>query len=138
MSPTEWVDDGTIPDGTPLWRRIHPSQIKTDPRTGDPIVSDSMYRTHQMSVHIAPLTDPQSVLANYPNHKLSQFTAGDARAEGCIVVRDPLPEDPSHAIVCRNDGHDKRISGSQAKRIAARARLVVLITPDERPAAPVE
>lgn len=129
MPPTEWVDDATISDETRLWRRIAPSEIRVDPQTGVATASDSAYRTHQMSVHIANLTDTRAVLANYPNHSLTEFTAGDARAVGCMVVRDPLESDPSHALVCRNDDHTQRLTKSQAKQIANRARWVILRVP---------
>jgi len=78
-----------------------------------------------MSVHIASLTGRDAVLANYPNHRLMELSAGEARGEGFIIVRDPLPEDPSHALVLRGDNPGQRPTKSQAKKLANCARLVV-------------
>jgi len=124
MSPTQWADDSTISDDALLWRRIAPGNIRVNPQTGHETVSSAAFRTQQMSVHIASLTNTQNVLTNYPNDRLAQFRAGDARAVGCFVVRDPLQNDPSHALVCRNDDHTQLLRKSQAKQIANYARLI--------------
>jgi hypothetical protein len=122
MSP---VDDPTIGDDVLLWRRIAPERVRVDHETGEQRPSDSAFRTEQMSVHIASLTGRDAVLANYPNHRLMELSAGEARGEGFIIVRDPLPEDPSHALVLRGDNPGQRPTKSQAKKLANCARWVV-------------
>lgn len=117
MSPTAWVDDPTIGDDAVLWRRINSADVVVDPATGAVRASTGAYLTAEMSVHIASETTVETVLANYPGFRLTAFTAGDARSAGCIVVRDPLAEDASHAIVCRSDDHTRRLSKAQAKAI---------------------
>ncbi len=121
MSP---VDDPTIGDDGLLWRRIAPEQIRVDEETREQRASDSAFRTDQMSVHIASVTSRDAILAHYPNDKLMEFSAGEARGEGFIIVRDPLPEDASHALVLRADSPGQRPTKSQAKRLANRARWV--------------
>lgn len=124
MSPTQWADDSTISDDALLWRRIAPDDIRVDPQTGHETISSAAFRTKQMSVHIASLTNTQNVLANYPNERLAEFRARDARAVKCIVIGDPLQNDPSHALVCRNDDYTQRLTKSQAKQLANCARLI--------------
>ena len=121
MSP---ADDPTIGDDVPLWRRIPPDQLRVDDETGEAGASDSAFRTEQMSVYLAPLTDLQAVLTNYSGHKVMEFSAGGARREGFIIVRAPLPTDPSHALVLRRDNPGQRPTKSQAKRLANHARWV--------------
>lgn len=126
MSAATRVDDPTIADSAPLWRRIPPTHIRVDRETGEARASDSAYRTQQMSVHIASLTSIQTVLAKYPTHRVAEFRAGDARAVGCIVVRDRLEDDPSHALVCRKDDPAKSLTMRQAREIANRAQWASL------------
>lgn len=124
MSPTAWVDDPKITDETVLWRRIDQSPIRIHDN-GSTSISSAAFLTQQMSVHIAHKTDPLTALGKYPGHRLAAFKAGVVRAVGCIVVADPIEDDPSHAIVCRADDHTKRISKGQAKHIASHATLIV-------------
>jgi hypothetical protein len=121
MSP---VDDLTIGDDVLLWRRIAPEHVGVDQGTGQERASDSAFRTEQMSVHIASQTNRDAVLKEYPKDKLMEFSAGEARREGFIIVRDPLPEDPSHALVLRGDNPGQRPTKSQAKKLANCARWV--------------
>lgn len=129
MPPTNRVDDPTISNNERLWRRVHPSQIKPDQETGNPIPSSAAFRpSDEMSVHLASLTSPEAVLANYPQHGLAEFTAGVARSIGCILVRNPLSDDPAHALVCGKNptGH---LSKSEAREIARQARWVIFRPP---------
>ncbi len=121
----ELVDDSEINGHELLWRRIAPEDLRFDPVSG-PYCSDGAFRTAQMSVHVASRTSLPSVLKNYPQHSVAEFDVGFVRSIGCIVVSDRTPDDPSHALVCRQDDPTKRLSGSQASRIAKSARLVVV------------
>lgn len=126
MPPTERVDDPAIRDDEILWRLVHPSQIKVDPETGNRIPScGAFHPSDEMSVHRASLTTSEIVLANYPQHSLVEFPAGVARSVECIVVSDPLPDNPAHALVCGKSSGG-RLSMSQAKQIARQARWVIL------------
>lgn len=115
------TDDSSIGDDERLWRRVPPVQVTQDPQTGKPRPSSAAFHpSDQMSVDIASLTCPAAALAGYPEHGLAEFRAGDARKAGCIVVRDPLPDNRAHALVLgkRPDG---RLTPSQGKQIATRA-----------------
>jgi serine/threonine protein kinase HipA of HipAB toxin-antitoxin module len=108
------ADDLTIPDEEVLWRRISPESFREDPQTGIIRASDSAFRTGSLSVHIASLADKKTILEKYPTERLTAFTAGAARKNGCIVMRAPEVDDPSHALVLRRDNPGGRLSGGQA------------------------
>jgi len=94
-------DDPSISENERLWRRVHPVQIDLDPQTRQPDVSSGAFSTREeVSVAIASQTTLAAFILNYPEHSVIEFTAGAARAAGCTVVRDPLPDDPAHALVC--------------------------------------
>jgi len=122
MPPSEWVDDPTVADHEVLWRRIHAAWIVL--REGKETLSSAAFKNEELSVHIASLTTREAALARYPQHRLSSFTAGDARREGYIVVRDPTPEDLSHALVLPKDKITRSAFASQAKRLRDLARLI--------------
>lgn len=125
MPSAEFVNDPTIPDDEVLWRRLKPEWLLAE--TDRIRISSAAFRTYEASVHIASLTSLAKVAEAYLSVRLAEFTARDARAMGCIVFRNPVEGDPSHAIVCRADhrsDNPKRISGSQAKHIAGRCKVV--------------
>lgn len=124
MSFPHWVDDPTIGDDEILWRRVDPADIVTDHNTGRQRSSSAAFLTEQMSVHIASLTSLEAVLTRYPHVRIAAFGAEDARNLGCVVARAPTPDDPSHALVCRQDDSTKRISKRTAKRLAEIAQLL--------------
>lgn len=123
-SGTERVDDKTIPDAEGLWRHIHPnpSQIVPDNKTQEWRPSSAAFidRRGEMSVDLASLTTVEQALRGRPDHSLAEVTAGFFRQRGYAVVRDPLPDNPAHALVCG------RMSKSHAREIARAARWVVL------------
>ena len=101
-------DDASIRDEAILWRRIPPwhfvydenrsrwrpssAAFDNDP-TGDP-----------MSVILAELflatgRGPTESLLGHEGFALATITAGLTRTCGQGVVRDPLPEEPAHALV---------------------------------------
>lgn len=43
--------------------------------------------------------DPGSVLIGHAGFALAALTAGQVRNDGQRVVRDPLPDEPAHALV---------------------------------------
>ena len=129
MPPPERRDDPSVSDNERLWRRVHPSDIIRDPESEELRPTSAAFRpSDEMSVDIASLTTPEAVLSNYPHHSLIEFTAGIARKEGCVVVRDPLPDNPSHALVCGKNP-EGRLTKSQAKKIQQSSMWVILKTP---------
>jgi hypothetical protein len=127
-----YIDDvaGISPDEV-LFRRIAPDQLKFD-AAGNPSLSTGAFHTEEMSVHIASRTTPENVLRGYPRHSLAAFTAQDARDAGCIIV--PDPDDNSHYFVCRKDDPTKSLTGSQAKKITNKARIVYMPPSEQTPA----
>jgi hypothetical protein len=123
-SNTERVDDKTIPDTEGLWRHIHPnpSQIVRDEKlqAWRPSSAAFIDRRGEMSVDLASLTTVERSLAGRPEHSLAEVKAEVFRQRGYAVIRDPLPDNPAHALVCG------RMSKSHAREIARAARWVVL------------
>jgi hypothetical protein len=135
---TERTDDLTIGDGDLLWRRIIPSPLWVLPQ------ADGTYRlssaafldnhTGEVSVSLAALSTPEKVLSAYTNFSLVELRAGVARALGYRLVRDPTPEDPSHALICPPPDRSKNQRKADARRMAAEARWVVFRPPQAQTA----
>lgn len=127
MSPNGTViDDASIGDDTELWRGVNPLWLQTEPVTGVQRPQSAAFKTADMSVLIASETNIPEILSLLPiGSRVARFTAGDARAAGCIVVRDGNPPNlPSHALVLHKDGRGKSITGSQSRKIRDRAQWV--------------
>ena len=74
-----------------------------------------------MSVVIAAESRvPERGLAGHARFALAAFKAGLARACHLGVIRDPLPEEPAHALVCG------RKTASVRRRLAKASHWVVL------------
>ena len=120
----ERVDDATIRDEDALWRRLLPGWIHLS-ATGDVLISSVAFkdrRSGELSVHLAALADQRRVLAFRPGDGLAELLARIPRSVGCPIVRDPDPDDPSHALICSSRTHGKlRV----AKEMAKSARLLV-------------
>lgn len=75
----------------------------------------------EVSVSIGSETAAEAVIAKgrarQVEWRLWEFTAGAVRGAGCIVDRDPQPDDPAHAVVFRaDDPGSKRVKESSAKQ----------------------
>ena len=134
MPPREFPpDDLTILGDEQLYVRIYPSQDGLAPhdelgvfratsgtlrRSGDPLSVDLS------SLCLAEETRDRDTTARF---HVAAFTAQVARAAGCRVVRDPLPDNPAHALVIGDHAAgDGALSMRQAKAIARRSRVVIL------------
>jgi hypothetical protein len=118
------VDDPTIEDDAPLWRRVPPHHFVLDEQSGSVRPSSAAFEDHPdgspMSVLLgAESAGPDSVLAGHPDFALASITAGLARECGQLVVRDPLPMEPAHALVI-----GRKTKGVR-KRMAVAASWVV-------------
>jgi len=119
-------DDCSIGDDEKLLRRIRPKDIHLDPITNLYRPESGCFRSDDfISVHIASLTSHKQVLSTYTEFSLVEFTAEEIRSVGCIIVRDPLPEDPAHALIY-GTAPGNYVSKSQAKKLAKLCRWVVL------------
>lgn len=118
-------DDRSIGDNETLLRRIRPKDIHLDPLTNQYRPESGCFRSDEfISVHIASLTSHRQVLSNYPEFSLVEFTVAELRSIGCIVVRDPLPEDSSHALIY-GTAPGGYVSKTQAKKLSKICRWVV-------------
>jgi hypothetical protein len=119
-------DDHSILDHVLLWRRVHPTQIELDPHTGKPDVSSGALSTREeVSISLATETTLELFLKDNPEHSVIEFTAGAARRLGCTVVRDPLPHDPAHALVCGSKSRGQ-LNKTQQELLNKEARVVVV------------
>jgi len=91
-------------------------------------------RSGEVSVVLASVADKQHILAQYPQHSLVEVRAGVPRREGCLLVRDPIcndpsqPDEPAHALICPPHGQ-KQLSKAAARTSARAARVIELREP---------
>lgn len=121
MPRPDWIDDqASIPDETVLWRGVaDPDEIRV--KGGNEVPSVGSLVTQELSVSVGAETNRDAFLAKGLARNATwwiwTFTAGAARAAGCIVDRDPKPDDPSHCVVLRADTPGARLRESSAKRL---------------------
>ena len=130
----EWRDDPTIPGDERLWRRVlvdDPSHVKKDSSTGQAHVSSGAFKSHTelTSVAIASLTTREDFLSGFPRHSIVGVTARAIRDAGCIIARDPNPEDRAHAHIIGTKREDGLLTSSEAKKIVNQATWVVYKEP---------
>src|SRR5947209_265924 len=92
---------GEVDAATILWRRIVPQWIKSED-DGTVFITSAAFRDNvdgNISVHIAALTTAQDVRRAFPFCRLAEIEARVAQECGFSVIPDPLPDDPSHAIL---------------------------------------
>lgn len=85
-------DDSAIADAECLWRRVHPTKIKSN---GEP--DSNTFKTTELSVDRKSLTTLDDCRSQDPGCAVFEFTAGAARELGLGVKPDVPP--PSHALV---------------------------------------
>ena len=104
----EYVDDPTIADEDPLWRRIPPFHIIFDAKLRNYRPSSAAFDDRPKGTHMSVVLandvlaagrTPESVLAGHENYGMVQFAAGVARSLNLGIVRRPVPEEPAHAEV---------------------------------------
>ena len=104
MADPDYADDPSIPGEAVLWRRIPPHHFVRDENRNSIRPSSAAFEDHPdgspMSVVLAAeAAGPLQVLAGHPGFALAAFPAGLARDCEQKIVRDPLPDDPAHALV---------------------------------------
>ncbi len=97
----ERIDDLSITSEELLWRRLHPKWVIHN-EDGSFRVSSAAFKDgrHEVSVDIATLTAIEDSLAGFTDQGLAELQAGVSRSLGHAVVRDPLPENVAHALIC--------------------------------------
>jgi hypothetical protein len=96
-------DDPSISDNENLLRRIPTTWIHWD-ENGNPNISSAAFKDEYLSVYLESVMaragrSPADAIQNYAGYGLAAITAANARALNQRVARDPLTEEPAHAIV---------------------------------------
>jgi hypothetical protein len=108
MADAGYTDDPTIPDQAELFRRIPPCHFVPDQNSGGLRPSSAAFNDHPngspMSVVLADVLAamgrrPDDVLAGHIGFALAKITAGFARECQQGVAREPLEDEPAHAVV---------------------------------------
>ena len=121
------VDDGSIGDDEILWRRLIPAWIVRNPdgtflRASSAAFDDGI--DGEVSVHLASLTTTDRVLEGRRDDSVVALPARFPRSLGHVVVRDPKPDDPSHALICPPPGLRGKRKRKDALLMAKEAGLV--------------
>ncbi|MBE3134204.1 MAG: hypothetical protein IMZ55_12065 [Acidobacteria bacterium] len=124
----QYQDDLSIADDAELWRRIPPNWWVWNDNLHQMRPTSQAFGNHPngtpMSVVLAHLLEqrgagPSDVLAGHAGFALASLTAGLARQCNQLVARDPLPDEPAHALVAGKK------TGSVRRRFATECRWVV-------------
>jgi hypothetical protein len=123
MSPRQ--DEPAINDNSTLWRAVPPHQVCQGDE-GSERAESWAFRSddNEVSAWIASETDLQVLKDRFPDFRVAEFTAGEARECGNIVVRDPVESDASHVVICPTPGKSPSRIKKDAKRLASKARLL--------------
>ena len=85
---------------TILWRRVQPNKLHYENGTYRPQSATFMPDSDgEICVHRADLADPESITTHHPADGIVRFQAHVVLALGYAVYADPLPDDPSHAVI---------------------------------------
>lgn len=123
MSPRQ--NDPAIADNTVLWRAVPNSQVcRGDEGTERPESWAFLSDDNEVSAWIAAETNVEALKARFPNSRIARFTAGEARECDNIVARDPAEADPSHVVICPAPGKPTKRIRKDARRLAAKAKLL--------------
>ncbi|MGH8188399.1 MAG: hypothetical protein ACREUC_17705 [Steroidobacteraceae bacterium] len=112
-----FVNDDTIANAESLLRRVPGRWWVYDDNLGRRRPTTAAFDDIEMSVALETTLrargyPPTAVLNSHEGFGLVSITAGLAREHGQAVARDPLPDDPAHAIVYgrKTDAARKRFS----------------------------
>jgi len=120
-----WENDPHINDDTVLLRAVPTSHVCIGEEGAErPESWAFMSADNEVSSWIAAETDLQQLKARFPNFRIAQFTAGQARECGNIIARDPVEGDASHVVICPNPGKSSGRVKKDARRLASKAQLL--------------
>ena len=118
MSGTQYADDKTISDDAELWRHfvydesrgcLRPSYAAfEDHPNGSPmsvVLGEDVLRDGRSA---------QSIVHSFPGFAVATFTAGLARSCQQGIAREPLDEEPAHAVIFgrKTDSVKRRLAKS--------------------------
>jgi len=122
-------DTSTLTPDLVLWRGLDPNQVWNDPNYRQPVpsntVSPSALKTEELSTAVsdrANLATLRAPGATFANWKMAEFTVGEARQAGYIVMRDPT--DPAHVLLYARKDPNNKPSKTEPKALARIARVV--------------
>ena len=100
---TEPIDDNDallrrVADNPHQWKQYPDGSIRPTSPTMKPHSEDGGLSVDVRRL-LADPRQPESVLAELPDHGLVEFRARVARAHGLDVDHDPLPENPAHGNI---------------------------------------
>lgn len=129
MSPG--VDDRSVLDGDPLWRRLRPEHVVPDGQGGWRASSAAFSNSSDgtgMSVTLGREAetagiDARRALGRFPLFGLASVSAGICRTHEQAIQRDPTVDDHHHALV--NGDKPRRI-----QRALAKAATLLVRPPD--------
>ena len=124
-----YKDDSSILDDAELWRRVPSWHIIEDDNQGGKRISSAAFTDHSngtpMSVFLgddvrAAGRSPDSLIDGHIDFCLASVTAGFVRSLRQIVLRRPLPEEPTHAEVAgkKNKSIQRKLAKSATWIIA--------------------
>jgi hypothetical protein len=119
MADGAYCDDSSIADDTSLWRRIPPGWWVPDENLGRLRPTSAAFDDHRNGTPMSVLIEdvvlstgrgPDDILAPFKGYAMASIRAGVARECSLGVMREPLPEEPAHAVV-----FGKKSKGVRAK-----------------------
>jgi hypothetical protein len=123
MPPRE--NDPQINDDVVLWRAVPLSHVCVGGEGAERPESWAFKSAdNEVSCWIAAEMDLQDLKARFPNFRIAQFTAGQARECANIVTRDPVEGDAAHVLVCPTPGKSLGRVTKDARRLASKATLL--------------
>jgi hypothetical protein len=140
-------DDPTIPDEEELYRRIVKDWIVPQPFGGNKLSSQAFRdegqenegqgKRREASVDLSSLA-PAEETFNFQGRNertvgVVSITAGEARNYEHAVVRDPLPDNPAHGLICGDISWSGTKYRKLAKNLAGLAKNRWVFPPGENP-----
>jgi len=123
---TDQIDE-PIEGAEILWRRLTPDWIKRA-EDGSVLIASAAFLDNidgNVSVHIASLTSIADVLRAYPHCQIAAIEAQFVTERGFTIKRDPLPDDPSHALIKPPvERRTRSVRKQYARELARGAKLV--------------
>jgi hypothetical protein len=121
------IDDLTIPNSERLWRRLFPKWI-VPTEDGGIRISSAAFKdgNREVSVNLAALTTQEKTLAGFSDQGIAGLLAQVPRSLGHAIVRDPLPDNPAHALICEPPTIPNKRRERDAKEMARQAVILVM------------
>lgn len=114
-----------IADEDELYRRLAPGHVDLDGSVNSAAFKVRGRPDLHISVDLARLTAPDAALARAPRpgFGLGVLVAGAPRSLGFFVRRDPLPDNPTHALIEGDNDKTKCRPLARATRVLVAPRL---------------